>query len=338
MRKLKNLISKYASPDSVVWPLMRTASSAMFYYRYLRYQKCGNPLRNFLELYIEPVGYCNLRCRWCALDHTKPKKRFDLRLFQQVINEILSDQRLKSIQWIHLHNGGESSLHPHLEEMLIILSNAKHKAAQHGSSFPKVSLLSNGTVYRKELAKVIGNSKAIDLLRFSMDGGSPEMYEFIRNRAKWSVFRDNVLSYIQAARTASHPPSVEFICLLSDEQKAKDLLTHPEFSQILQLADDYEVRYAHDWAGQLSGTSAPVPHPIPFYRRGCRLLLNSLVVLADGTVTVCCADLNGRGVIGTYGHKSLAELFVSNQRLQVVEKIAKGLNAEIPLCHSCEGF
>ena len=317
---------------------MRSASSGIFFYRYFRYQKFGNPLRNFLELYIEPVGYCNLRCRWCALDHTKPKKRFDLRIFENVVNELLEDKRLQSIQWIHLHNGGESTLHPQLGDMLRIVSQAKMKASESGIRFPKVSLLSNGTVFRPALAEALKNHHALDLLRFIMDGGSPEAYEDIRNRARWSIFRETVLKYIVAARASAKPPKIEFICLIPDHLKPNDLERHPEFSEILQLSDDYEARYAHDWGGQLPGTEKPLANPLPLHQRGCRLLLNSLVLLADGRVTVCCADLNGRGTIGSYPETSLAELFLHAVRNQMIEKIARGRNADIPLCESCEGF
>lgn len=298
----------------------------------------GNPFRNFLELYIEPVGYCNLRCRWCALDHSKPKKRMDISIFQNIVDEILKDKRLQSIRWIHLHNGGESTLHPQLEEMLKIVSHAKMKASKGGINFPKVSLLSNGTVYRPSLADAIRNYGSLNLLRFSMDGGSPESYEYIRNRARWDVFRETVLKYIEAVRASEIPPQIEFICLIQNHLKPKDLKRNPEFSKFLRLSDDYEVRYAHDWGGQLPGTSKALPYPLPLHRRGCRLLLNSLVLLADGSVTVCCADLNGKGFIGTYPENSLAELYLNIKRSQMLHKIARGRNADISLCKSCGGF
>ena len=338
LRKLKNLISRNAPSDSVIWPVMRSASSVLFYYRYLRYQKFGNPLRNFKELYIEPVGYCNLRCRWCALDHLKPKKRLDVYVFQNIVNEILRDQRLRSIQWIHLHNGGESTLHPQLEDMLKMVSLAKTKASEQGHAFPKVSLLSNGTVFRHGLADAIKNYPALDLLRFSMDGGSPEAYEEIRNRARWGVFRETVSKYIEAARTLEKPPQIECICLIPHDLKPRDVQSNPEFSEMLRLFDDFEVRYAHDWAGQLSGTEKPLANPLPLHQRGCRLLLNSLVLLADGRVTVCCADLNGRGTIGLYPETSLADLFLNAKRIRMIQKIAQGRNAELSLCASCKGF
>ncbi|MFN3951428.1 MAG: radical SAM/SPASM domain-containing protein [Thermaurantimonas sp.] len=338
MRKLKNLISRNAPSDSGIWPVMRSASSVLFYYRYYRHQVLGNPLRNFRELYIEPVGYCNLRCRWCALDHLKPKSRFDVSVFQDVVNEIIRDQRLRSIQWIHLHNGGESTLHPHLEDMLKIVFLAKKKASDRGHAFPKVSLLSNGTVFRPGLATAMKNYPALDLLRFSMDGGSPQAYEEIRNRARWGVFRETVIKYIEAARASEKPPQIECICLIPDDLKPRDVQRNPEFSEMLRLFDDFEVRYAHDWGGQLSESEKALPSTLPLHRRGCRLLLNSLVLLADGSVTVCCADLNGRGVIGSYPETSLANLFLHADRNGMLEKIARGRNADIPLCASCEGF
>lgn len=318
--------------------MARVASTALFQYRYLRFQRFGNPLNNFHELYIEPVSYCNLRCRFCALDHSKPKHRFDLVVFEELLNELLTDRRLTALQWIHLHNGGESTLHPQLDEILYLIDEAKKKAAAEDKPFPKVSLLSNGTVFRPKLADALKNTQAVDLLRFSMDGGSPEMYEYIRNRAHWKTFRETVLSYMQAARLSKRPPQVEFITLLDKNQLPKTVHHNKEFAELLQLADDYEVRFAHDWGGQLGQDFTPLPNPLPLHKRGCRLLLHSLVLLADGHATVCCADLNGKGIIGKYPDLSLAALYLSAKRMWMLDKIAKGRNAEVPLCAKCEGF
>lgn len=338
MRRVKNFISKRVAAHSVVWPMARVASSALFQYRYLRFQRFGNPLNNFKELYIEPASYCNLRCRFCALDHSKPKHRFDLSLFEELLREIVTDRHLSALQWIHLHNGGESTLHPQLDEMLYLIDQTKKKAAEKQKPFPKVSLLSNGTVYRPKLADALKSTEAIDLLRFSMDGGSPEMYEYIRNRAQWATFREVVLSYIQATRLSQQPPRVEFITLLDKHQLPKVIHQNKEFAEMLRLADDYEVRFAHDWGGQLSREVTLLPNPLPLHKRGCRLLLHSLVLLADGHATVCCADLNGKGIIGKYPDLSLAGLYLSAKRMWMLDKIAKGRNAEVPLCAKCEGF
>lgn len=331
-------MSKRAGVDSIVWPMVRMASSALFRYRYLRHHKFGNLLSNFHELYIEPASYCNLRCRFCALDHSKPKHRFELPVFTQLLEEILTDRRLHSLKWIHLHNGGESTLHPQLDEMLYLIDEAKRKAQNLKKPFPSVSLLSNGTVFRPNLADALKKTHAIDLLRFSMDGGSPAMYEYIRNRARWEAFRDTVISYLQAAGVSDQPPRVEFITLIDKNLLPKDILRNQEFADLLRLADDYEVRYAHDWGGQLTQVCNPLPNPLPLHKRGCTLLLHSLVLLDDGQATVCCADLNGRGIIGKYPDSSLAELYMSPVRTSILEKVAGGRNAEVPLCHACEGF
>ena len=55
---------------------------------------------------------------------------------------------------------------------------------------------------------------------------------------------------------------------------------------------------------QLTRRSEPardVVHPKPAREHAvCKFLLRELVLLPDGRVTVCCADLNARGVIGDF--------------------------------------
>jgi hypothetical protein len=304
---------------------------------WLQYTR-GNPSRSFRELYIEPVSYCNLRCRWCALDHSKSKKRLDVDIFREALNQIVFDERLQYLRWIHLHNGGESTLHPNIVEMLSLVEKAKEKALEHGRRFPKVSLLTNGTVGRWDLLQALKETRAIDVLRISMDGGSPQQYEYIRGRASWGDFSKTARELIAAVRTNPNAVRVEFISLIEDDQLPGALRKNREFADLLGLADDYEVRYNHGWGGQLEDEPKRLPNPLPWYQRGCRLLLHSLVLLADGYVTVCCADLNGRGVIGRFPQERLVDIYMKAKRQWMLKKVSEGKNAEVPLCASCEGF
>ena len=110
-----------------------------------------------------------------------------------------------------------------------------------------------------------------------------------------------------------------------------------EFRDVLLAVDSYELRHPHNWDGsrELGLTPEPAPAPaapLQLYGMGrsllrqarnviarpaapehpvCKFLLSELVLLPDGRVTVCCADLNARGVIGDLGESSLREIFDS---------------------------
>jgi hypothetical protein len=55
-------------------------------------------------------------------------------------------------------------------------------------------------------------------------------------------------------------------------------------------------------------------------------------------VSVCCADLNARGVIGNISDSSLREVFESEQRASMIDAFLRGRKASIPLCKDCAGY
>jgi radical SAM protein with 4Fe4S-binding SPASM domain len=63
-----------------------------------------------------------------------------------------------------------------------------------------------------------------------------------------------------------------------------------------------------------------------------------MVILPKGDVTVCCADLNGRGVIGNAVESSLRDVFFSEARQDMVRKFEAGRKDDIELCRDCTGY
>jgi radical SAM protein with 4Fe4S-binding SPASM domain len=136
-----------------------------------------------------------------------------------------------------------------------------------------------------------------------------------------------------------------------------------EFQDVLLAVDNYELRHPHNWDGSkdlgLVPKAEPIALPLQLYRNGrsllrkardfvearpavehkvCKFLTSELVVLPDGRVTVCCADLNARGVIGDLGVNSLREIFNSDERAAMVNAFRRGDKASIPLCKDCAGY
>lgn len=340
-RRVKNIISKRLSSQSPVWKWMRAAGTLSFQYQFKRHYN-QEPFHTFQEIYIELVNYCNLRCIWCALDHNAPHERMELSLFEEFLKEHHSDIRLQNLKWIHLHNGGETLLHPQFPEFLQLIEQYKSKAEQLGIPFPKVSLLTNGTVFHEKNAQAIASSGVVDLFRFSMDGGSPEAYEEIRHKADWKKFSKNLKQYLQANKASKNPAETGIICLLKSDQKPGETHFHPEFVELLRAVDDYEIRYAHDWAGEISlgeeEQQKAAMEKLPFYKRSCNLLLHSVVLMPKGQITACCADLNAKGMLGWFPQKRIADIYAGQKRLQMLKHISKGEHKKIELCKNCEGF
>ncbi|MCH8555476.1 MAG: radical SAM protein [Schleiferiaceae bacterium] len=301
------------------------------------YRYTPTPNVHLKELHIEPVNYCNLRCKFCALDHAMPKERISIAVLERFFANYFEDKRFHGLQWIHLHNGGESLLHPKLIEVLEYIASQRNKAKAINVPFPKVALLTNATILTEERSEKIIATKAIDLMRFSVDGGTPELFEQIRFRAKWDTVKANIENFVARNATQPTPIATGIICLVPQHLPLHTRAMAPDFQQLLQLVDDVELRRIHGWAGDLQTESEETPDYLP-EKTGCMMALESLVLLPDGSVTICCADLNRKGIIGNLMKQTLFEIYTAPQRLEVLEKLHSGRKAEIPLCKDCESF
>jgi radical SAM protein with 4Fe4S-binding SPASM domain len=317
--------------------IARKAQGAEFILKYKHYYPTSKGRVFLSELHIEPVNYCNLRCKFCALDHQMPKQRISVEVLVAFFEQWFADSRFHQLNWIHLHNGGESLLHPKIDEILAYLATQKARAQTAGLPFPKISLLTNATVLSQQKSEMLLQHQIIDLMRFSVDGGNPENFEQMRLRAKWDVVSTNIKSFTELNNKLLHPVKTGIICLLPSDMPLKLTATTPAFQDLMAVVDSVELRRAHGWAGELE--VAPT-ETIDYLteKTGCMMALKSMVLLPDGSMTVCCADLNRRGVVGNILNTSLYDLYNAPKRIDMLEKLASNRKHEIDLCKNCEGF
>lgn len=286
-------------------------------------------------LNLEFNSSCNLRCQWCSLDHTKQRKVMPRAVLEKVMQE-LSSGVFRNLRRIDLHNGGETLLHPDLPGMLSVIR-------RYRASIPSsvtIGLLTNGMLLTPKVSEQICRSRAVTQVRFSIDGGSPAAFESIRKGAKWDVVRRNVQAFMEINRRAKEPVQTEIICMISAEGLPNDGMD-PEFAALLQLADKVSVRNPHNWDGSVDlGVDDSGYQVIAEQRVGevCFLLQKNLVILPEGKVTVCCNDLNERGVFGSVLDNTLEELVTHPTRLEMIRAFKDGRKDELELCKGCTGF
>lgn len=286
-------------------------------------------------LNVEFNSSCNLRCAWCSLDHSKPRQIMTPQTLTRIMECVQAGQ-LPSLKRIDLHNGGETLLHPGLADMLTVIRRFRPGLP----SGLRIGLLTNAMLLTAKTADQILRSNALDELRFSVDGGSPVLYERIRQGAKWDIVSRNILHFLSKNKHSRRPLCTEIICILSPEA-GLDHALNPEFAHLLSKVSRVRLRHPHNWDGSVDlGVNDTSYRSIAATRSGeaCFLLRKNLVVLPDGRVTVCCNDLNARGVIGSVLTHSLVELAANPARLEMLHLFKNGRKKDIPLCRDCSGF
>lgn len=286
-------------------------------------------------LNIELNSSCNLRCRWCALDHGKPRIRMQEETLELVFRQ-LAENRLPHLRRIDLHNGGETLLHADLPAMFGVMRRYKERIA----AGPVIGLLTNAMALTEKKALQILHSGVVDQMRFSLDGGSAEEFERIRRGAKWDVVRNNVMRFLLLNHRLGKPVSTEAICMIEDRGPDVQPFSHA-FSELLGLIDKVVLRHPHNWDGSADlGVDDASYRSIAAERVGepCFLLRRNLVVLPDGSVTVCCNDLNGRGVMGSVHAQGLDDFVRHPARMRMIDLFRAGRKEHIALCAHCTGF
>ena len=332
LQGFKNKIKTWSGRNAAVRYAVDRLQQTRFNWLYKKYYT--NPesdhTASTIEINLEFASQCNLRCKFCALDHQKPHVQMSEEVLKTLMNTLLNDERFNRVERLNLYNGGETLLHPKRLEMLRFIAAYRVKFIAQGKRFPKVVMLTNGMLLRPALSDSIINEHLVDVMKFSLDGGTPEAFEEMRVNAKWNLFYTNVKYFVEKAKSKGiHSAG---ITIVPDELPLNTSWMHPEFREIIELLSDYELRRLHNWGGAIDIAKKKR------WKKGCNMLLDQMVVLPNGDVTICCNDLNSLGVTGNILEKSLFELYQSEERLRHVKLLKQGRKSELFLCADCETY
>lgn len=334
--KLKTYLKQTLYGKPIIWPILETLQGvkyALNYYYYYYYLK-GEKGLSVREINLEFASQCNLRCKFCSLDHLKPKDLITPEILEKFLIGFVTDKRYQKIKRINLYNGGEILLHPKRLEMLTLIKKYKDLATEMKYKFPEVHLLTNGMLLREKLAEDIIKIDVIDLLGVSFDGGTPEAFEEMRTNAKWDIFYANIKAFNKLRKQYNSTVKMSAIsCITSDKERNISWM-HPEFQEIYQFLDYYELRRLHNWAGNIE----EIKIPIKKHKIGCTLLMEQMVLLPNGDVTICCNDLNSEAVIGNILKTDFIDIYNCETRKRYLYLHLKGRKNEIDFCKGCETF
>ncbi|MBF0101819.1 MAG: radical SAM protein [Desulfobacterales bacterium] len=149
---------------------------------------------------IETTTHCNLRCRTCSKRYThEPGKHFPFEHFVTIARTCFPYAKT-----VNLTGVGEPLVHPQVNDMLDLIQ------ANHC----KIDLITNGVLLKPDLCKKIcqigGN------VTISIDGATPETYEFIRPESKWSLMMKRLENLARIKQEVGNPNfcmSINFVAV-----------------------------------------------------------------------------------------------------------------------------
>jgi hypothetical protein len=234
---------------------------------------------------IESTNVCNAKCVFCPRDEMERKQGvMSWDLFTKIVDECAA----LGIGHVRLHNYGEAFIDRRLVEKI---AYAKSKG------IPEVGIISNGSLITEKVARGIVEA-GLDAINISVDAAGKDVFEATRVGLKYDKVIDGI-ERILAARTAAGRPRPKLILSFVRQNNSAEEQT---FIQTWGArADKIHITDLHNWAGTLNHESDV---RFPCYRAWL-----TFTVLWDGRVSLCCADFDGRHVLGDLSTQTIAEVW-----------------------------
>jgi len=228
-------------------------------------------------LNVELTSRCNVACSYCDVNQElgRPAQDLPLELLARLIEGSPGLQTLLPFQW------GEPLLYEPLDEALAL-------ASQHGL---RTYLTTNGTLLDGDRMESLGRA-GLTRLTISLDGSAAD------HRARRGYDQGQILRRLNEARQA---------------RDAAGLATRLDVSMVVDETVAHEVEAFRERMTPLCDrvqfiprlTDGPRSSPCREPSRGV------MVVLSDGRITTCCADVRGQLALGHVDDGSPAALYTS---------------------------
>ena len=259
---------------------------------------------------IESTNICNAKCVFCPRDDMERKQGImEWDLYTKVVDECAA----LGITHVRMHNYGEALVDRGLVEKV-------RYAKQAG--IREVGMISNGSLITDEVARGLVDA-GMDAINISLDAAGKEVFETTRVGLKY----DKVIAGIERLlhyRDASGKRRPKLILSFVRQNNSNEEQAFIE--QWGKRADKIHITDLHNWAGTLNAES-DVNYP-------CYRPWLTLTVLWDGRVSLCCADFDGREILGDLRTHSIVEVW-NNDRFREVRR-AHLDHGGPSICQSCD--
>ena len=314
------------------------------------------------KMYIEVTSICNFKCDFCPSYNTKRKKQhMDFSLFKKIVDEIAKEKITKSIGF---HIMGEPLLYP---KIIDAVKYVKSKGLE-------TIITTNGSLLKEKMVKNLIKAK-LNLLTISMETVGKKEHETRRTAISYKDYHDTIINAVKIIKNSSSSMKVE-LCMLNTFTKGyfdverninisgKSSDFKKKLSSFIQelyeatgrkvpikkiksglnrinlndrvviSLDDQIAVYIQlfgDWGNAFTKRKI---YPAKF--AACDCALDTVGILNDGTVNICCVDYDGGTAIGNVQKESLYNILTS-KKAQAIRDGFKRFKVVHPYCRRCLG-
>lgn len=279
---------------------------------------------------IETIFGCNAACDFCVVNQptSRAKGTMPMDKFQGLIDALAPHR--DAIDMLDLFGLGEPVIDPYLAERVRYV-----KAA----GFRNTSISTNAHLLSAEKARAL-MAAGLDTVIFSIDGATKATHEAARVRTNFERVVGNAVDMIRIRDTEGFATRfvVRFVRQPSNEDEWDDYLRF--WQRVVSPAKrDLIIRYdVHTWSGAIEdGEIVDQEWRDPVIdRNACHHIYEKLVILADGSVSLCFEDiLDAQFGFGNVFENDPIEVFNSPRFNKIRKLHADGKRRNMKICDGC---
>ena len=272
-------------------------------------------------IYIETTNICNAHCIMCPHDSmTRKLSVMDSNLFKTIIDG-MKECDLSNTQ-LFLHKEGEPLCDPSIIERIMYTK-------KNLPSVKEIGINTNAMFLTSDITDRLIDS-GLDLIFFSVDGTSADVYDKIRINCSYDVVEKNIDYFLRKRKESKMNMRVVMQMIIND-------ITRPYKDDFIEKWKKYNVEfYLKEMHCYLDGGNSSFSPP-DFSKQinCCEDPFKVLVYYVDGKVGSCCWDYNNEFVVGDARLNNLVELF-NGDRIQFLRNKQKELSCfDISPCNRC---
>lgn len=291
------------------------------------------PLSTPFSLYLDPSSACNFKCNFCPTGHADlvkesyPRRALKMEHFIKVIND-LSDFD-KPLKVLRMNKIGEPTLNKNLIEMI--------NYARTSGRVEWIDFATNGSLLEANYMHDLKGS-GLNRLNISLEGLTESDYLL---NAKVDFHPDQIYSSLKKLKETN--PDFEILVkipgdFVKTENRRK--LFHKKYEGVAdylfieELSDIWPNFEVVNRAGVEEKNVTQYQKP-KSYTNACTVILYSMVINSDGTVSACCSDWDQNIIIGDIKTDSLYDIWNGEPHLNLIMTHLNGMRKEHKTCGSC---
>lgn len=264
------------------------------------------------KLTIENTNLCPANCTICPREqYTQDLGIMDMNLFKKIINQLAQQENVDTVD---IGGFGE----PFADKLLF------ERCEYIRQRLPKAKIFTSSNCYLMTPDKYDEVVKYIDALKISVYGVTKETFERChRGRVTFEQTYDNVLGLLERDKK---PYTIGLLTITEDNEHEKDAWL--EFWE--PKLDEVYIWLPHNFGGTRNYRTIDRTK-----QQSCGRPVNGpLYVHLDGTVSMCCLDINKKLKIGDMNTQTIPEIFNSEAYKRIKHKHKVGDFSDL-LCENC---